>query len=168
MGYTTYFDGEFRLDRPLTQKQIDYLKLFADTRRMKRDAVKAERLPDPVRKAARLPIGPEGAYFVGGGFKWQGDDESVLDHNSSEGQPSLWCQWVPTEDGKSIVWDGGEKFDAYVEWLEYIIHNFLTPWKRFITGEVTWSGEDDGDKGKIRVQDNVIHVLMGRVVYDEE
>ena len=27
--------------------------------------------------------------------------------------PGIWCQWVPTDDGKGIEWDGGEKFYNY-------------------------------------------------------
>ena len=122
MGYTTYFDGEFRLDRPLTPSQIAYLQAFADTRRMNRDPERASKLDDPIREAVKLPIGPNGAYFVGGGeHRGQMHDNSIINYNSSRGQPSLWCQWVLTDDGECIIWDGGEKFDAYVEWLEFII-----------------------------------------------
>lgn len=45
-------------------------------------------MPDPIRIAAGLPIGLEGAYFVGNdSFKGQTDDESVIDGNSPPGIP---------------------------------------------------------------------------------
>lgn len=182
MGYTTDFNGEFTLDRALASEHLAYLKAFNETRRMKRDAAKAEKLPDPVRVAAGLPIGDEGGYFVGGGGEFgQGDDESVVDHNTAPGQrgygdgdfqarydtnqrrigegrcqPGLWCQWVPSEDGTMIVWDEGEKFYEYVAWLKYIVEHFLKPWGYVLNGRMTWQGEEPDDSGVIRVTDNVV------------
>ena len=87
-----------------------------------------EKRPDPIRKAAGLPVGIDGGYFVGeGGIAGQGHDrwvggkytlpDGVKDFNASpRDQPGLWCQWIPSEDSKSIEWDGGEKFYDY-DWL---------------------------------------------------
>lgn len=66
MGYTTEFRGEFKLNKPLARKHRAYLVRFGETRRTKRDARRTSRRPDPVREAAGLPVGPDGAYFVGG------------------------------------------------------------------------------------------------------
>lgn len=158
MGYTTYFDGAFDLDSPLSAAQVVYLKAFNNTRRMKRDAEKLAERPDPVREAVGLPIGPDGAYFVGsGGFHGQEHSDDVVEYNHPpKGQPGLWCQWVPTENGEFIVWDDGEKFYNYVEWLEYIIEHFLRPWGKCLTGKVRWSGEEGDDRGVIVVTDNVV------------
>ena len=158
MGYTTNFHGEFKLDRPLTEAHKAFLTKFNETRRMGRDASKTERRPDPVRLAVDLPVGPDGAYFVGeGGFAGQDAGPDVLDSNrSSGGQPGLWCQWTPNEGGTSIVWDEGEKFYDYTEWLAYLIDNFLEPWGYKLNGVVEWSGEEDGDIGRIHVKDNMI------------
>jgi uncharacterized protein (TIGR02996 family) len=133
-----------------------YLTAFNETRRMKRDPAKAALLPDPVRLAVGLSVGEDGAYFVGGrGFHGQDDDESILDHNSPPGdQPGLWCQWRPSEDGTAIVWDGGEKFYDYVEWLEYLILHFLNPWAYVLNGKVRWQGEVNEDRGVITVINN--------------
>jgi hypothetical protein len=73
-------------------------------------------------------------------------------------QPGLWCQWVPNEDGTALVWDGGEKFYEYVEWIEYIITNFLKPWGIVANGQVEWQGEERDDHGVIDVKDNVVRV----------
>jgi hypothetical protein len=51
---------------PMKPEHVTYLKAFNGTRRMKRDAGKAARLGDPLREAVGLPVGREGAYFVGG------------------------------------------------------------------------------------------------------
>ena len=171
MGYTRTFRGSFRLSKPLTKKQAEYLTLFAHTRRMKRDAKTAESLPDPVRVAAGLPIGDEGGYFTGGvGFYGQDEDISCLpcrngglrrDINTHPTeQPGLWCQWVPTKDRQGIKWDGGEKFYDHAAWLPYIQRHFLTRWGIKITGEVKWWGESKGHQGNTRI-------VPGRV-YDRE
>ena len=202
MGYTTYFTGQFDVTPTLKPEHIAYLNAFCETRRMKRDAEKAALLPDPVREAAGLPIGPEGGYFVGNTENMgQNDDPSVIDHNEPPGmpamepapgpdpmanfnerfnrfsnaqdearangaQPGLWCQWVPTEDGTAIVWDEGEKFYNYVEWIKYLLNNFLKPWGYTLNGEVDWSGEENGDLGKIKIVNNEVVVLNAVITYE--
>jgi hypothetical protein len=155
MGYTTSFTGRFTLDRPLDPEHAAYLHLFANTRRMRRNVVVAESLPDPVRVAARVPIGPGAAYFTGGvGFAGQGHDPSVIDSNRPpEGQPGLWCKWVPTDDLRGIEWSGAEKFYDYTEWLQYLIDHFLTPLGYVLSGSVRWCGEGSGDTGTLAVVD---------------
>ncbi len=169
MGYSTSFEGKFNLDKPLTPAHKAYLEAFASTRRMARNPTLAEKLPDPIRIAAGLPIGQEGAYYVGSkddGNFGQNRDSSVIDGNSSgRSMPGLWCQWTPSEDGTGIEWDGGEKFYAYQEWLAYIITNFLAPWGYRLNGTVTWAGEESSDRGKLTVKDNVISAKQGRMVY---
>lgn len=169
MGYTTDFNGEFNLDKPLTIEHRAYLTKFSETRRMRRNPSVADKLPDPDRIAVGLPVGNEGEYFVGAeGFAGQDRDDSVVDYNSSpNNQPGLWCQWIPTEDGTAIVWDGGEKFYDYVEWLEYIIKNFLAPWGYVLNGEVEWFGEDANDRGKIVVKNNAVKTKVAKIVYED-
>lgn len=170
MGYTTEFDGFFELDQGLTEDQAKYLNEFSNTRRMKRRTEGTKEMPDPVREAVGLPVGTDGGYFVGGGgLCGQDRDASVIDYNKPpEGQPCLWCQWIVRDDDTRTIieWDGNEKFYNYVEWLEYIIENFLNPWGRTLNGKVCWTGEDSGDLGKIVVKDNVVTVHPGRVVYE--
>lgn len=157
MGYSTDFEGKFELDRPLDAEKINYLKLFAETRRMKRDAKLTEKRVDTARQGSvNLPVGREGCYFVGEtGEFGQDRGEDVIDYNKPpRGQPSLWCQWIPSEDGKSIKWDGGEKFYHYVEWIEYIVEHFLKPWGYKLNGTVKWQGAYETDTGTITVTDN--------------
>src|SRR5205823_1028208 len=135
-----------------------YLTKFSATRRMKRDAKIAEGFPDLVRRAVGLPIGKEGAYFVGALGAWGMDhDASVLDFNLPPwGQPGLWCKWAPDRGGRAIIWNGAEKFYSYVEWLEYLIKHFLKPWGYVLNGEVPWQGEDHEDRGVLVVTENAV------------
>lgn len=155
MGYTTWFDGSFELDRPLTPEHLEYLNDFAATRRMKRDEFKTVNNPDPVREAVGLPVGEDGCYYVGGK-----ESSDVKDYNKPpKGQPGLWCQWIPTEDGTAITWDEGEKFCNYIEWLEYVIDHFISPWGYKMNGSVSWSGEEDDDSGVITVSGNEVTIV---------
>ncbi len=164
MGYSTDFVGGFKLSKPLTREQREYLLKFSGTRRVKRNAKVAVGLGDRDRIAAGIMgVGVEGGYFTGGlGFAGQDHDESVVDgNNPPEGQPGLWCQWVPDESGNYLGWNGAEKFSNYAKWLQYIIDHFLTPWGITITGVVRWRGEDRRDKGSIVVTANVVEVKKG-------
>lgn len=170
MGYSTSFYGSFDITPALNEAQVAYLLAFSETRRMTRDPSIAATLPDPKREAVGLPIGPQGAYFVGGkGDFGQDDDASVINNNREpSGQPGLWCQWVPTDDGTALEWDGNEKFYEYEEWLGYIVTHFLTPWGCTLNGCVEWEGEDEEDTGAIGVINNVIRVYTERLEFEAE
>ena len=169
MGYNTDFSGEFNLNKPLTKAHKTYLEKFAETRRMKRLEERALDLYDPVRDAAELPVGFDGAYFVNGrGHCGQDNDESVTNENiPPTGQPGLWCHWIPNHNGTAIVWDGGEKFYDYVEWIEYLVEHFLKPWGYKVNGEVEWIGEDPNDRGLIVIKNNLVKVKVAKVVYED-
>jgi hypothetical protein len=164
MGYTTEFRGEFAINKPLSTLHKKYLEAFSDTRRMARNEQITSKRSDPIREAVGLPVGVEGGYFVSEeGYAGQGVDgfgerpSGVTNYNCApKGQPGLWCQWVPNEDGTAIVWNGGEKFYYYVEWLKYIIEHFLAPWGYVLNGEIEWEGEDRSDVGTIISENNVV------------
>lgn len=151
MGYTTEFRGQVDFDKSLTIPQLVYLKAFSEMRRVKRDAAKLEGVKDPKRTAVGLPVGSQGGYFIDSEYT------GVVDQNEPPtGQPGLWCQWVPTEDGMGLEWDGGEKFYNFVEWMQYIIDHFLKPWGITVNGEIQWQGEEMGDRGLLIVTNNVV------------
>lgn len=85
-----------------------------------------------------------------------------------EGMPGFWCQWVPTEDGWGLEWDGNEKFYNYVEWLDVLIKKFFIPWGITLNGDVEWFGEEHDDRGIIRVRDNVVKAYEATITYPEE
>ena len=154
MGYTTYFDGKLSIDPPLTKEQVNYINKFSDTRRMQRDPAKLANLPDPIREAVDLPLGVNGGYYVGStcDFLSGQDRDEVIQYNSPpSGQPGLWCQWVVSDDGSTLGWDGEEKFYEYGNWLRYLIEHFFSKWGRTLEGEISWQGEESDDRGVIYV-----------------
>ena len=155
MGYHTEFTGKFLLDKPLSKEDLTFLQKFNETRRMKRNVDKK--------------FGIEGEFFVDGtGYAGQDVDSTVSNGNQPpKTQPGLWCQWRPNDEGTEIEWDGGEKFYAYVEWLQYLIDNIFSPRGYTLNGEVEWYGEDSDDRGKIVVENNVVTTKKGTIVYED-
>lgn len=196
MGYTTDFTGSFKLSRPTTETEFNYINKFSETRRMKRDVNKLMEMykgefGNPTRPDN--PYGNDGEFFVGAtGHAGQDRDDSIVDYNTPPGQlgfgsgiefnqrwienhdriykglsqPSLWCQWTLT-DNETLEWDGGEKFYNYVEWLKYLINNFFEEWGIKLNGEVLWFGEDSNDRGKIVVENNKVRIFEVETTYKE-
>jgi hypothetical protein len=153
MGYSIEFFGEFKLDRPLDAKTAALLRGLSTTRRYKRNLGEE--------------YGIEGEFYVGK------DGCGEVDYNKPPStQPSLWCQWEYVEKRQSIRWDGEEKFDCYLEWLQYLIDRVLNKYtgptndldlKPYVlNGTVKWHGDEFGDSGSIIVKDNVITVKKNR------
>lgn len=163
MGYSTDFYGSVTFNKPITEELKNYINKFGETRRMKRDVEKIKKtFPDWEKNCFNGNLGVDGEYFVGGnGFMGQDRDDSIVDYNyPPETQPGLWCQWMIDDDG-NLVWDGGEKFYEYGEWLKYLIENFLAPSGYVCNGEIEFQGEDMNDFGTIHVKDNVVTVEYG-------
>jgi len=159
MGYTTKFEGKFIITPPVNEELRDYINKFSSVRHMKRNNKKIKKIfPDYATNCFHGLLRKEGEYFVGGtGFAGQDFTEDIINYDIPPvTQPSLWCQWIISEDGKYIEWDQGEKFYCYVEWLKYLIHNFLTG--HVVNGKVHYQGEDDTDAGYIVVEENKITV----------
>lgn len=156
MSFGIELQGQFNLTPRLTSDQIKYLTKFSETRRMQRSGSIAEKLPDPARNAVKLPIGRQAEYFVGGLVNCVRDtDDSVLKDYPPTSQPGYWCPWRPSEDGNFIEPIGYGVTCDDIEWLEYVIEHFLTPWGITANGCVTWRDEEC-DEGTINVADNEI------------
>lgn len=151
MSYSTDFAGFFKINPPLLKEQVAYLQKFAEIRHMKRDNKKLVKIPDPEREAVNLPLGQEGEFFVAAqGFAGQDRDASILEYNYEPStQPGLWCQWLVSDDGAKLEWNGAEKFYCYEEWMNYMMTNFIIPWGRTLDGMITWQGEDKNDIGTL-------------------
>jgi hypothetical protein len=164
MGYTTDFYGAVSVEPPLNEDERTYLRKFAETRRLDRE---------------------RGPYFVdGSGFAGQGHDSDIRDYNNPpEGQPGLWCQWVPIDDGTAIEWDGQEKFYEAEEWMAYLIDHFLKPgaeasksddpqfagftFDHVVNGTIEAQGEDPDDKWRLVVEDNVVRTQQAKIVWED-
>jgi len=154
-GYDTTFIGGFSVEPSLKKVHRDYLTAFSQVRHMQRDVSRLARKKDPRRVAAKLPLGEDGAYFIGSKAAQSDADVSVLQRNRSPaGQPGLWCQWIPSKSGALMEWDGGEKFYAPGAWLQYLLEHFLIPWGYTLHGEVFFQGEIFADHGKIVIDGN--------------
>jgi hypothetical protein len=148
MGYDTQFTGQFDLNKPLSEKDKEFLTKFSETRRMARKV--------------DAKYGIEGEFYVdGAGIFGQDKDETILDNRYPKTQPGFWCQWVPTEDGRAIVWDGNEKFNDYIEWINYLIKSILEPRGYSLTGYVKWHGDEPDDFGIISIENNVVRIGQG-------
>lgn len=175
MGYETTFTGHVSISPPLNPAEVRYLTRFAEVRHMHRT---------------------KGPYFVGGGgYAGQDIEADVVDGSKPPpGQPGLWCQWVPSEDGSSLAWDEEEKFYEAERWMAYLIDTFLKPsaalagelatpvsgrvyadelaqftFDHVVDGVIGAEGEEPEDRWRLEVRDNVVYVVRHAVQpgYDE-
>lgn len=158
MGYTTFFQGEFKVSSPLNQECMKLLNGLAKTRRMKRDIVKLAEKYNISAADASKKWGPDGELY----FDLNEDeiiDKTILEYNQPPSdQPGLWLQWVYNPETQSIKWDKGEKFYNYIKWIQYIITKILEPRNYVLNGTVKWSGANSDDHGKIIISNNIIKI----------
>lgn len=155
MGYTTDFKGVLKLNKQLTEEDETFLRKLNSSRRMK---LKVD-----------AKYGVEGEFYVEDdvGSFFKGYEKAVIDNNEPPStQPGLWCQWVPTEDGDGLEWDGGEKAYNMEDWIFYIINRYLAPRGYIVNGTVDAFGEEAGDIWAIRVEDNVVRIAAFRNLHD--
>jgi hypothetical protein len=94
MGYSTNFNGELQINRPLTEKEKDYINLISSTRRMRRDVTKLMEIykgehgnPFATDATPESIYGRDGEYFaMVDGHLGQNHDESIIDYNTPPGQ----------------------------------------------------------------------------------
>lgn len=161
MGYDTDFTGQIAIDPPLNPWEVEYLDRFAETRHEERAA---------------------GPYAVSGNGIAAAD--VYAGKQPSAELPGYWCKWVPTASGEALIWNGAEKFYDAEKWLAHLIDTFLRPgaaitaapagpaaaWFRpavfehftcdhVLNGVITAEGEEQDDRWRIEVCDNVVHVI---------
>jgi hypothetical protein len=124
MGYSVSLDGRFAIEPALLPEQVHSLTVFTRTGRT---------------AAVGRPSQIAGATFMMQAHV-EGDHEGLSAR--LEGQPSRFCCWRPTSDGRSLEWDGCEKFTRYEAWAKFLITTFFAPWERCLEGRVQWTGED--------------------------
>ena len=182
MGYSTDFTGHFTITPPLQPAHQVLLAELTRTRREIRDGSKLPPAPSWVNDGS---WGQQGEFYTAvlaemvisgitpeqyltdaqiyqdlidhfGFNKGQDDDMGLVYYNESGIQPSLWLQWVP-QDSTRLVWDEGEKFYNYVEWLIYLIKGVFRPNGYTLNGRVEYQGEDLCDNGYIEVTNNQVN-----------
>ena len=159
MGYTTEFKGALDFNKTVDDYTVDFVNKFAEIRHMKRDNHKIQKIfRDWERYCYKGSLGVEGEFFIGGTDDRKEPDKSVIDQNTpSKNCPGLWCQWIIRDN--QLVWDGGEKFYKYTEWLRYLIENFFAPSGYILNGRIEFQGEDVSDRGWIDVVDNIVTMV---------
>ena len=150
MGYTTDFEGEFKVEPPLSATEVAYLKRFATTRH-------CEHQPGP--------------YVADGSSDCPGTGTCAQE---GEGVPGLWCKWEPSDDGTAISWNGFEKFYDADLWIAWLIQHMLGPeaaellgpaekprpelrlltCDHVLSGTVNAQGQNPSDRWQIVVRDN--------------
>ena len=169
MGYQTWFTGGLEFDKPVSEELKNYINEFSRIRHMVRDPQKiVEIFPNWEKYCFNGNLGANGEYFVGEheiNCLTNYSDTSVVNGNRPpKTQPGLWCQWVI--EGNELVWDQGEKFYEYEEWLIYLIDNFIAPSGYKLNGEIQFQGEDEDDFGVICVVDNEVELKYGMRIMD--
>ena len=169
MGYCVKFSRCLKISPPLSKEQVAYLQRFSEIRHVYHHSHFLEtnsKVHDPLREAVGLPVGKNGAYFVGyfeheglSEAKAQGieidsyyqDPESIPSvqnpNHPSPLLPGLFCGWTVSDNGRKLIWDGREKFRYFSEWLIFLQNHFFKPWNKNLNGYICWSGEDKKDKG---------------------
>lgn len=158
MGYTTEFEGKITFNKPISPELKEYINKFSYARHMKRDNEKIKEVfPNWEELCYNGTLGEEGEYFIGGlGFCGQDKDDSIIDYNyPPHTQDGLWCKWIINDNGE-LVWNEAEKFYGYVEWLRYLINNFLAPNGYIANGRINYQGEEPWDGGYIKVVNNKV------------
>jgi hypothetical protein len=180
MGYTTEFIGEVEVTPPLNASEVEYLQAFSRTRRMHRHS-------GPYTVQDDLPSDPQRSKWE---TEWdakcgQRHTADVIEFNDPPpGQPGLWCQWVPDDDGLFIRWDEAEKFYYAAEWMAYLIDHFLKPgavasttgdprfegftFDHVVNGTIDAQGEDPEDRWRLVVEDNGVRVVRAHFTWEEE
>lgn len=104
MAYRTDFIGHVEVVPALNSAEVAYLAAFTGSRRWRR---------------------PDGPYAVPAGACEPEPVGSRSWHLPADGQPTLWCDWVPCWEGCCLTWQGEERFGGVGTWLGYLVDHFL-------------------------------------------
>ena len=181
MGYTTEFIGKFTFNKKPSAEMKKYINRFAKTRHVKRDVKAIKKLfPDWEDRSWKGQLGDSAEYFLqpDNEVRYKKDDRldmtcfyernGIIDDNQPpKSQPGLWCHWIINKNGE-LVWDGGEKFYEYVEWLEYLIKNFFAPEGLILSGRCFYAGERMNDWGYICIENNRVEQIPNDIVVTEQ
>ena len=165
MGYHTDFHGEFTIDKPVDEETYKLLDGLNKTRRMRRSVTKlARRLKITPAKCKKL-YGTDCEFWVGDAKDCgQDQTEDIREYNKPPAnQPGLWNHWAIDEDKQTILWDEGEKFYEYMDWIRYLIDTILKPRGYTVNGIVFWNGEETEDMGEIHVEDNEVIIKYATI-----
>ena len=149
MGYTTDFNGAFRLSKPATEKQKNYINGMSNTRRIKRDVnILMQKYkgkfghPTPKGNTPEEIYGVDGEFYVNENEKddyGQGNDKSIIDYNTPPGQPDRYqtkdMDWRESYTIKQSLIGDGKCVPGL--WCQWVIEE---PIPDLDTQDLTWDG----------------------------
>ena len=80
------------------------------------------------------------------------------------GMPGSWCDYIVSDDGRFICWNGNEKSYFMEKWLPFLIQKFFAGHK--LNGRLEAQGESHSDRWVLEVNNNVVSKKSGRTVYE--
>jgi hypothetical protein len=126
MAFRASTCGHLSIAPPLNAAEHDYISAFVYTRRHAgRDH--PYDVPDNPAVDSVIQIGASGLPESGNLAGNVATRDIDTYHRPLDGQPSLWCPWVPSCQGKCLSLEAEEKISAPVTWLQYLIDHFLAP-----------------------------------------
>lgn len=103
MADNTIINGYLKITPPLNKTEQRYLYKFSQTRRCKTK---------------------EGCYGTNHFYDHPEEELVIKNEQLAQGQPSFWCNWFPSEDGKMLV--NNTKNDPHsFAWAKYLIKHFI-------------------------------------------
>ena len=156
MGYTTDFEGKFYFNKTVDKRLEKFINDFSFTRHMLYNTEQIKQDFEFWRIFTyNGDLGKDGCFIADKEDLLDNKDKYIIDYNRSGDCPSLWAQWIIEDDG--LVWDGGEKFYCYDEWLEFYIKNFFKDEGLVLNGVMYCYGEDSSDAGFLIVDENKVY-----------
>lgn len=139
MGYTTYFSGEFELDRQLsTEDKAAFDRLLADIN-IRQEWIRHE--------------------------KWGRDEPSTPNPKDLPEFGMLESiGWEMDEDGSCLYYHWERECDSE-SWLNYLLDHFFIPRGYKLNGFVDWEGDGYEDFGYYNLDDNKLEVWEGFRTY---
>ena len=163
MGYTTTFKGKIDIKPKIEKKHSAFVNGLMNSRRMKRNV---KELPPVDEEVNPLKThGVEGEFYFDplSTSSGQDNEKGVVNFNEPPcTQPSLWMQWEINEEGQ-LQWNGAEKFYEYDQWLKYLIKNVFEPFNYTLNGQLSFKGEEKGDRGYLTVENNKVYKTHGNI-----
>lgn len=158
MGYTTEFEGQFNFNKKVSESMKNFINGFTNTRHMLYDT-EAIKNDFEFYKVFTLDgdLGENGCFINDAKRILENNEKRyVIDYNRSGKCPSLWAQWIITDDNSALIWDGSEKFYEYTNWLVFYIENFFKKNGYILNGVCYYYGEDSSDAGYLIIDNNEV------------
>lgn len=83
-----------------------------------------------------------------------------------KGFPGFWCDYVVSDDGTEITWNGSEKSYYMEKWLPLLIEKFFAPAGHTLNGNMKAQGEDASDMWLLLCEDNKVSTKHAKITWE--